>query len=130
MNTQIDDLVRPTSEIARTIGAVAKGDLDQSMELEVDANAIEQPDRRAAAAPLATTAYIAPTPSRCVGRALTVLESKPGLSTSKTSRPQLVTNAVALQNVVDQTQALHTLKSKGVNIRAADLAILSPYATS
>ena len=43
---------------------------------------------------------------------------------------ELVTNAVALQNVVDQTQALHTLKSKGVNICAADLAFLSPYATS
>ena len=28
------------------------------------------------------------------------------------------------------TNALHTLKSKGVNIRAADLAFLSPYATS
>ena len=38
---------------------------------------------------------------------------------------ELVTNAVALQNVVDQTQALHTLKSKGVNIRAADLAFLT-----
>ena len=37
---------------------------------------------------------------------------------------------MALQNVVDQTQALHTLKSKGVNIRAANLAFLSPYATS
>ncbi len=43
---------------------------------------------------------------------------------------ELVTNAVALQNVADQTQALHTLKSKGINIRAADLAFLSPYATS
>ena len=43
---------------------------------------------------------------------------------------ELVTNAVALQNVVDQTQALHALKSKGVNISAADLAFLSPYATS
>ncbi len=43
---------------------------------------------------------------------------------------ELVTNAVALQNVVDQTQALHALKSKGVNIRPADLAFLSPYATS
>lgn len=32
--------------------------------------------------------------------------------------------------MVDQTQALHTLKSKGVSIRAADLAFLSPYATS
>ena len=27
-------------------------------------------------------------------------------------------------------QALHTLKSKGVSIRPADLAFLSPYATS
>ena len=35
INTLIDDLVRPTAEIARTIGAVAKGDLGQSMELEV-----------------------------------------------------------------------------------------------
>ena len=41
-----------------------------------------------------------------------------------------MTNAVALQNVLDQTQALHTLKSKGVNIRPADLTFLSPYATS
>ena len=39
-------------------------------------------------------------------------------------------NSVALQNVVDQTQALHVLKSKGINVRAADLAFLSPYATS
>src|SRR3984885_6182353 len=36
INTLIDDLVRPTAEIARTIGAVAKGDLGQSMELEAD----------------------------------------------------------------------------------------------
>ena len=36
LNTLIDDLVRPTTEIARTIGAVAKGDLSQSMDLEVD----------------------------------------------------------------------------------------------
>ena len=36
LNTLIDDLVRPTTEISRTIGAVAKGDLGQSMELEVD----------------------------------------------------------------------------------------------
>jgi HAMP domain-containing protein/two-component sensor histidine kinase len=35
-NTLIDDLVRPITEISRTIGAVAKGDLGQSMELEVD----------------------------------------------------------------------------------------------
>jgi TnpA family transposase len=43
---------------------------------------------------------------------------------------ELVANAVALQNVVDQTQAIHTLKSKGVSIRPTDLAFLSPYATS
>jgi TnpA family transposase len=43
---------------------------------------------------------------------------------------ELVTNAVALQNVVDQTQALHVLKSKGIDIRPSDLAFLSPYATS
>src|SRR5678809_706650 len=36
INILIDDLVRPTTEIARTIGAVAKGDLDRSMDLEVD----------------------------------------------------------------------------------------------
>jgi TnpA family transposase len=35
---------------------------------------------------------------------------------------ELATNAVALQNVMDQTQALHTLKSKGVHNRSADLA--------
>jgi len=43
---------------------------------------------------------------------------------------ELVANAVALQTVVDQTQAIHTLKSKGISIRPADLAFLSPYATS
>jgi HAMP domain-containing protein/signal transduction histidine kinase/DNA-binding response OmpR family regulator len=36
INGLLDDLVRPTTEAARTIGAVAKGDLGQSMELEVD----------------------------------------------------------------------------------------------
>ncbi|MBC5767011.1 HAMP domain-containing protein [Ramlibacter sp. GTP1] len=36
LNTLIDDLVRPTTDIARTIGAVAKGDLGQSMELQVE----------------------------------------------------------------------------------------------
>lgn len=36
LNTLVDDLVRPTTEIARTIGAVAKGDLGQSMDLQVD----------------------------------------------------------------------------------------------
>ena len=41
INTLIDDLVRPTTEIARTIGAVAKGDLGQSMELEVDGHTLK-----------------------------------------------------------------------------------------
>ncbi len=41
MNMLIDDLVRPTTEIARTIGAVAKGDLGQSMELEVDGRGLK-----------------------------------------------------------------------------------------
>jgi len=36
VNTLLDDLVRPTTDVARAIGAVAKGDLGQSMELEVD----------------------------------------------------------------------------------------------
>ena len=43
---------------------------------------------------------------------------------------ELVTNAVALQNVVDQNQGLHAQKSLVVDVRAADLAFLSPYATS
>src|ERR1700712_3051199 len=41
INTLMDDLVRPTAEIARTIGAVAKGDLSQSMELEVDGRVLK-----------------------------------------------------------------------------------------
>ena len=41
LNTLIDDLVRPTTDIARTIGAVAKGDLGQSMELQVDGRALK-----------------------------------------------------------------------------------------
>jgi CheY-like chemotaxis protein/HAMP domain-containing protein len=36
LNTLIDDLVRPTTEMARVIGAVAKGDLSQTMTLDVD----------------------------------------------------------------------------------------------
>ena len=41
INTLVDDLVRPTTDIARTIGAVAKGDLGQSMELQVDGRALK-----------------------------------------------------------------------------------------
>jgi HAMP domain-containing protein/signal transduction histidine kinase len=40
-NTLLDDLVRPTIEISRTVGAVARGDLGQSMELEVDGRPLE-----------------------------------------------------------------------------------------
>src|SRR5213076_3280600 len=36
MNTMIGDLVRPTEEVARVIGAVAKGDLSQRIPLEHD----------------------------------------------------------------------------------------------
>jgi HAMP domain-containing protein/CheY-like chemotaxis protein len=41
INTLIDDLVRPTTEMARIIGAVAKGDLSQSMALDVDGRPLE-----------------------------------------------------------------------------------------
>jgi TnpA family transposase len=43
---------------------------------------------------------------------------------------ELLANAVALQTVVDQTQALRSLNSKGVRIDRADLAFLSPYPPS
>jgi len=36
VNTLVSDLVQPTTEVARVIGAVAKGDLAQSMALEID----------------------------------------------------------------------------------------------
>jgi HAMP domain-containing protein/CheY-like chemotaxis protein/putative methionine-R-sulfoxide reductase with GAF domain len=41
LNALMDDLVRPTVEVTRTIGAVAKGDLGQSMTLEVDGRPLE-----------------------------------------------------------------------------------------
>ena len=41
INTLIDDLVWPTTEVTRAIGAVAKGDLGQSMALEVDGRPLE-----------------------------------------------------------------------------------------
>ena len=40
-NTLVEDLVWPTTEVARTIGAVAKGDLGQSMALETDGRPLE-----------------------------------------------------------------------------------------
>ncbi|MGE3489240.1 MAG: HAMP domain-containing protein [Vicinamibacterales bacterium] len=36
VNALVSDLVQPTTEVARVIGAVAKGDLTQSMSLEID----------------------------------------------------------------------------------------------
>src|SRR5712692_1886318 len=41
VNALIDDLVTPTQEMARVIGAVAKGDLSQSMVLETDEGRLE-----------------------------------------------------------------------------------------
>ena len=41
INMLIDDLVWPTTEVTRAIGAVAKGDLGQAMALEVDGRPLE-----------------------------------------------------------------------------------------
>jgi hypothetical protein len=41
LNTLIDDLVWPTTEVTRAIGAVAKGDLGQAIALEVDGRPLE-----------------------------------------------------------------------------------------
>ena len=41
INMLIDDLVWPTTEVTRAIGAVAKGDLGQSMALEVEGRPLE-----------------------------------------------------------------------------------------
>ena len=41
INTLIDDLVWPTTEVTRAVGAVAKGDLSQSISLEVDGRPLE-----------------------------------------------------------------------------------------
>ena len=41
LNPLIDDLVWPTTEVTRAVGAVAKGDLGQSMALEVDGRPLE-----------------------------------------------------------------------------------------
>src|SRR6187402_558414 len=48
VNTLIDDLVRPTTEMARVIGAVAKGDLSQTMEVDVDGRPLKGQFLRAA----------------------------------------------------------------------------------
>ena len=36
VNELIDDMVQPTTEVARVIGSVAKGDLSQTMSVEID----------------------------------------------------------------------------------------------
>ena len=41
VNTLIDDLVWPTAEVTRTISAVAKGDLQQTMSLEVNGRSLQ-----------------------------------------------------------------------------------------
>ena len=41
VNTLIDDLLWPTAEVTRAIAAVAKGDLSQTMRLEVDGRPLE-----------------------------------------------------------------------------------------
>src|SRR4030095_8961158 len=41
INVLIGDLVRPTSEMARVIGAVAKGDLSQTMVTELEGRPLE-----------------------------------------------------------------------------------------
>ncbi len=41
VNSLIDDLVHPTSEMARVIGAVAKGDLSQSVSLQIQGRPLE-----------------------------------------------------------------------------------------
>src|SRR6188508_1101147 len=41
LNTLIDDLVWPTTEVTRAIGAVAKGDLGQAIALDVDGRPLE-----------------------------------------------------------------------------------------
>src|ERR1043166_1866996 len=41
VNTLISDLVWPTTEVTRTIGAVAKGDLSQNMSLDVDGRKLQ-----------------------------------------------------------------------------------------
>src|SRR5687767_14145777 len=48
VNGLISDLVQPTSEVARVIGAVAKGDLTQSMATEIDGRPLQGEFQRAA----------------------------------------------------------------------------------
>src|SRR5206468_2404144 len=46
LNTLIDDLVRPTTEVARVIDAVADGDLSQKMQLTIEGQPVKGEFRR------------------------------------------------------------------------------------
>jgi HAMP domain-containing protein len=46
INTMIDDLVRPTTEVARVIDAVADGDLSQKMQLTIEGRPVKGEFRR------------------------------------------------------------------------------------
>ncbi|HEX6788672.1 MAG TPA: HAMP domain-containing protein, partial [Gaiellaceae bacterium] len=46
LNTLIDDLVRPTTEVARVIDAVANGDLSQKMQLTIEGQPVKGEFRR------------------------------------------------------------------------------------
>ncbi|WP_449228850.1 HAMP domain-containing protein [Azospirillum argentinense] len=48
VNAMVEDLTQPTQEMARVIGAVAKGDLSQSMPLEVDGRPLQGEFRQTA----------------------------------------------------------------------------------
>jgi HAMP domain-containing protein/CheY-like chemotaxis protein/signal transduction histidine kinase len=48
VNSLIVDLVQPTAEVTRVIGAVAKGDLSQTMAIELDGRALQGDFRRTA----------------------------------------------------------------------------------
>jgi HAMP domain-containing protein len=50
INSLIDDLVRPTTEVARVIEAVAAGDLSQQMAVEIDGQPVKGEFRRIGAA--------------------------------------------------------------------------------
>jgi HAMP domain-containing protein len=41
VNTMVDDLLRPTTEVTRAIGAVAQGNLTQTVRLDVDGRPLE-----------------------------------------------------------------------------------------
>jgi HAMP domain-containing protein len=46
VNAMIGDLVQPTTEVARVIGAVAKGDLSQTMQLQIEGRSLRGEFRR------------------------------------------------------------------------------------